>query len=125
MPYTGNMKNPARFIKDCGFLLQLQLPVNATVRNGASFFDANLKMHVCGFHYLENGQHFISVVRGATRNSMLELLAHELAHAHCREYHPKAEHHGRTFQRTASRLRVALRGWGYNLGLFYRKEWDT
>lgn len=54
-----------------------------------------------------------------------EVIAHEFVHAYVSENHPKATHHGRTFQRKAAALRRSLRSLGVNVAPLYLKGIDV
>lgn len=118
-------KDVSRFVKICILTLGLDNPVSVRVKSGSSYFDPDHKSRVMGSCLSDNGKHKITVCHGSSRYGMLELIAHELCHAWVDENHPRAEFHGRTWQRTTAALRRALRDWGFYLGPLYRKGVDT
>lgn len=118
------MKDTRKFSLACILILGLQRPVSVKVRRGAFW-----KHPECGqvtglWEGGEGHRHTIQVCIAAKRGNWQELIAHEMAHAFCNEFHPKASDHGRTWQRVVSGLKRDLKTYGFNVRNIYHKGAD-
>lgn len=82
------------------------------------------KRPAVGLQYpMTDGSYLIYVAAKGNRG-WRNILAHELVHVWVDENYPKAQPHGKTFQRACASLRKALQYWGYELSPFYLKGID-
>ena len=103
----------------CATILNLEYPVDFKI-------DDLEDISIEGFHlgyYDENLAHTIRVCKKPDRG-MLEVIAHEFAHAFVFEQHPNAKPHGRTFVLVCRKLRRELLGYGFPIKPLYLSNTD-